>query len=79
MSDFHSDNFCSATFLCQELSMSPIFRYEVIHESLPRHELENNCGFADFKLLLVIQNARDMAKIWVALVTGVCSTPSGNM
>ena len=34
-----------------------------MHQSSALHELEDNDGFANLKLPLVIQNARDMAQI----------------
>ena len=38
-------------------------------QSSQRHELVDNGGFANFKLLLVIQNTRDVVQILEALVT----------
>ena len=48
-------------------------------QSSPRDKLKDNGGFADFKLLLVIQNARDMAQILRRRSNKVCSTPSSNL
>ena len=41
---------------------------DIIHQCSRHHELEDNGSFANFKLLLVKQNARSMARIWEALV-----------
>ena len=47
-----------------------------IDQSLPRHELVDNRGFTNFKLLLVKQGARAIAQILGSLSYKVCSTPS---
>ena len=38
-----------------------------IHQSSRRHQVEDNGGFSNFKLLLVIQNTRDMAQVFESL------------
>ena len=47
---------------------------QFIHQFSPCHELGENDGFANFKLLLVIQKARDMAQISGKLSYKVRST-----
>ena len=51
-------------------------RYWSIYQSLRRHDLVDNFEFANFKLLVVIQNTRDTALIMGSLSYKVCSTPS---
>ena len=55
--------------------LTPLKFHADIHQSSPRHELGDNDGSANFKLLPVIQNARDMDQILGKLSYKTCSTP----
>ena len=45
----------------------------LIHQSSPRHEVEDNGRFANFQLLLAIRNAWNVAQILGGLSYKVCS------
>ena len=47
-----------------------------VHQSEPPDELEDTGGFANFKLLIVMQIAKGIAKILDSLSYKVLSTPS---